>query len=86
VPDGYAGIADVVLVGFAAVGSLLPEAASRFGTDPSVIGGGVTKIGETPVARFRLALLGSGAEAALGWLAERGGAVHRHPAPRRRAA
>jgi D-methionine transport system ATP-binding protein len=86
VPDGYAGVADVVLVGFAAVGSLLPEAASRFGTDISVVGGGVTKIGETPVARFRLALVGARAEAALGWLAERGGAVHRYPARRPRAA
>jgi D-methionine transport system ATP-binding protein len=76
VPSGYAGVADIVLVGFAAVGSLLPEAASRFGTEISVIGGGVTKIGETPVARFRLGLTGSRADVALGWLAERGGAVH----------
>lgn len=77
VPSGYAGVADVVLIGFAAVGSLLPEATSRYGTDISVVGGGVTKIGETPVARFRLGLHGYQADAALGWLAERGAAVQR---------
>jgi D-methionine transport system ATP-binding protein len=77
VPTEYAGVADVVLVGFAAVGSLLPEATSRFGTDISVVGGGVTKIGETPVARFRLGLHGFLADEALGWLAERGATVHR---------
>jgi D-methionine transport system ATP-binding protein len=71
----YPGVADIVLVGFAAIGSLLPEAASRFGSDISVIGGGVTRIGETPVARFRLGLSGGRVGAALGWLAERGGAV-----------
>jgi D-methionine transport system ATP-binding protein len=71
----YPGVADVVLVGFAAIGSLLPEAAARFGTEISVIGGGVTRIGETPVARFRLGLSGERTGTALGWLAERGGAV-----------
>jgi D-methionine transport system ATP-binding protein len=71
----YPRVADVVLVGFAAIGSLLPEAASRFGTDISVIGGGVTRIGETPVARFRLGVSGHRTHAALGWLAERGGTV-----------
>lgn len=86
VPTDYAGVADLVLVGFAAVGSLLPEATSRFGTDISVVGGGVTKIGETPVARFRLGLRGSRADAALGWLAERGATVHRRPARALRAA
>lgn len=71
----YPGVADIVLVGFAAIGSLLPEAASRFGTDIAVIGGGVTRIGETPVARFRLGLSGDRTTAALGWLEERGGSV-----------
>lgn len=75
-PADYPGVADIVLVGFAAIGGLLPEAASRFGTDVAVIGGGVTRIGETPVARFRLGLSGGRTDAALGWLAERGGAVH----------
>ena len=72
------GDADVVLVGFASIGSLLPEAASRFGTEITVSGGGVTKIGETPVARFRLAMTGGDrVDAALGWLAERGAYVRR---------
>jgi D-methionine transport system ATP-binding protein len=72
------GVADVVLVGFASIGALLPEAASRFGTEITVAGGGVTKIGETPVARFRLDLTGGErVDAALGWLAERGAYVRR---------
>lgn len=72
------GIADVVLVGFASIGALLPEAASRFGTEITVAGGGVTKIGETPVARFRLAInSGERIDATLGWLAERGAFVRR---------
>jgi D-methionine transport system ATP-binding protein len=74
--SGYTGVADVVLIGFAAVGALLPEAASRFGTDISVLGGGVTRLGETPVARFRLGVTGEAAVAALDWIGERGGAVH----------
>jgi D-methionine transport system ATP-binding protein len=75
----YPGVADVVLIGFAAIGSLLPEAASRFGTDISVIGGGVTRVGETPIARFRLGLSGARTDAALAWLEEKGGSV-RHVA------
>jgi D-methionine transport system ATP-binding protein len=72
------GVADVVLVGFASIGALLPEAASRFGTEITIAGGGVTKIGETPVARFRLAINGSDrVDAALGWLTERGAHVRR---------
>lgn len=69
------GTADVVLIGFASIGALLPEAASRFGTEIAVAGGGVTRIGETPVARFRLGVTGDRADAALGWLAERGAFV-----------
>jgi D-methionine transport system ATP-binding protein len=72
------GVADVVLVGFASIGALLPEAASRFDTEITVAGGGVTKIGETPVARFRLDMAGGErVDAALGWLAERGAYVRR---------
>ena len=72
------GSADVVLVGFASIGALLPEAASRFGAEITIVGGGVTKIGETPVARFRLAMNGSDrTDAALGWLADRGAHVRR---------
>jgi D-methionine transport system ATP-binding protein len=71
------GVADLVLVGFASIGALLPEAASRFGTEITVAGGGVTKIGETPVARFRIGVRGDRIDAALGWLAERGAFVRR---------
>lgn len=74
-PAAHPGVADVILVGFAAIGALLPEASSRFDTDISVIGGGVTKIGETPVAQFRLGLTGERIDAALGWITERGGFV-----------
>jgi D-methionine transport system ATP-binding protein len=71
------GIADVVLVGFATIGALLPEAASRFGTEIAVTGGGVTKIGETPVARFRIGITGDQADVVLGWLSVRGAHVQR---------
>ncbi|PRX49978.1 D-methionine transport system ATP-binding protein [Prauserella shujinwangii] len=66
---------DVVLVGFAAVGALLPEAAYRFDVELATIGGGLTRIGDTPVARFRLGVRGQRADAALAWIAERGGHV-----------
>lgn len=78
VPTKAQGVADVVLVGFASIGALLPEAASRFGTEITVSGGGVTKIGETPVARFRLAMTGADrVDGALGWLTDRGAFVRR---------
>ncbi|WP_156754719.1 methionine ABC transporter ATP-binding protein [Actinokineospora pegani] len=70
-------LAEVVLVGFAAVGALLPEATARTGASISVVGGGLTRIGETPVARFLLGVSGARSEAALGWIAERGGSVVR---------
>jgi D-methionine transport system ATP-binding protein len=73
----YDRVADVVLIGFAAVGALLPEASSRFGTELSVLGGGLVRFGDTPVARFRLGVSGGRADAALGWIAERGGIVDR---------
>jgi D-methionine transport system ATP-binding protein len=76
----YDRVADVVLVGFATVGALLPEAASRFGTDISVIGGGLTRLGDTPVARFQIGVSGERADSALAWIADRGAAVHRAPA------
>jgi D-methionine transport system ATP-binding protein len=82
--DGIAGIAgnhdrvaDVVLVGFAAVGALLPEASNRFGVDLAVLGGGLTRLGETPVARFRLGLTGERADSALEWISEAGALVRR---------
>jgi D-methionine transport system ATP-binding protein len=73
---GHDRVADVVLVGFAAVGALLPEAASRFGVQVSVIGGGLTRLGETPVARFRIGLRGERADGTLAWMADRGAIVH----------
>ncbi|GAA2970296.1 methionine ABC transporter ATP-binding protein [Actinokineospora diospyrosa] len=72
---GYDRVAEVILIGFAAVGALLPEATARFSTNISVIGGGLTRVGETPVARFLLGLNGLRADQALGWITERGGVV-----------
>jgi D-methionine transport system ATP-binding protein len=72
-------VADVVLVGFATVGALLPEAASRFGAEVSVLGGGLTRLGDTPVARFQVGLRGERADGALAWIADRGAVVHRTP-------
>jgi D-methionine transport system ATP-binding protein len=69
----YERSVDVVLIGFAAVGALLPEAAHRFDVDISTIGGGLTRIGDTPVARFRIGVRGEHADTALAWIAERGG-------------
>lgn len=73
-------VAEVVLVGFAAVGALLPEAASRFGVELSILGGGLTRLGETPVAKFKIALSGERAESALKWMVERDAHVRRAPA------
>lgn len=72
-------VADVVLVGFAAVGALLPEASSRFDVDIEMIGGGMTRFGDTPVARFGVGVSGAQAESALAWIGEAGGMVHRVP-------
>ena len=77
---GQDRIADVVLLGFATIGSLLPETASRFGVEVTILGGGQTRLGDTPVARFQLGLRGERADSALAWIAERGGSVHRVPA------
>ncbi|CAM4157031.1 ATP-binding cassette domain-containing protein [Kibdelosporangium persicum] len=73
---GQDRVADIVLIGFAAVGALLPEAASRFGVQVSVLGGGLTRLGETPVARFRIGLRGERSDGALAWIDDRGGIVH----------
>ncbi|CRK61486.1 Methionine ABC transporter ATP-binding protein [Alloactinosynnema sp. L-07] len=67
--------AEVILVGYATVGALLPEATARFGTPIAVVGGGLTRIGETPVARFLVGVDGPRADSALGWIAERGALV-----------
>jgi D-methionine transport system ATP-binding protein len=71
----YERAVDVVLIGFAAIGALLPEAAGRFDVEVATIGGGVTRIGDTPVARFRLGLRGEQSDAALAWISERGGHI-----------
>ncbi|MBV8933778.1 MAG: ATP-binding cassette domain-containing protein [Kutzneria sp.] len=76
---GHDRVADVVLVGFAAVGALLPEASARFGVDIAVLAGGLTRLGETPVARFRLGVTGALTDSALGWIAEAGGVVRHVP-------
>ncbi|AHH94152.1 ATP-binding cassette domain-containing protein [Kutzneria viridogrisea] len=72
-------VADVVLVGFAAVGALLPEASNRFGVELAVLGGGLTRLGETPVARFRVGINGERADSALEWISEAGAVVRRTP-------
>jgi D-methionine transport system ATP-binding protein len=66
---------DAVLIGFAAVGALLPEAASRFDVEVATIGGGLTRFGDTPVAHFRLGLRGARTSAALDWIRDRGAHV-----------
>ncbi|HEX4703449.1 MAG TPA: methionine ABC transporter ATP-binding protein [Pseudonocardiaceae bacterium] len=76
---GYDRVADLVLIGFATIGALLPEAASRFGAEISVVGGGLTRLGDTPVARFQVGLTGERADSALAWIADRGAVVHQTP-------
>src|SRR5690606_10859307 len=75
----HAVVAEVVLVGFAAVGALLPEACSRFGVELSILGGGLTRLGDTPVAKFKIGLTGERSEAALKWMIERDAHVRRAP-------
>jgi D-methionine transport system ATP-binding protein len=75
----YECAVDVVLVGFAAVGALLPEATSRFDVELATIGGGLTRVGDTPVAHFRLGLRGRQTDAALAWISDRGANISRVP-------
>ncbi|GAA4856325.1 methionine ABC transporter ATP-binding protein [Saccharopolyspora cebuensis] len=77
--SGHDVVAEVVLVGFAAVGALLPEASSRFGVELSILGGGLTRLGDTPVAKFKVGLTGERAEQALKWMVERDAHVRRAP-------
>lgn len=75
---------DVVLIGFAAVGALLPEASARFDVELATIGGGLTRVGDTPVARFRVGVNGAQADTALAWIADRGAHVaHPKEGPKR---
>ncbi|TNC29531.1 methionine ABC transporter ATP-binding protein [Amycolatopsis alkalitolerans] len=71
----YDRAADVVLIGFATVGALLPEASMRFGVELATIGGGLARVGDTPVARFRIGVRGRQADSALAWIADRGAHV-----------
>jgi D-methionine transport system ATP-binding protein len=83
----YDRVAEVVLLGFAAVGALLPEATARFGSTIAVVGGGLTRIGETPVARFLVGVSGAQADGALAWISDRGAVVrHSVATPQLRAA
>ncbi|AUS78352.1 methionine ABC transporter ATP-binding protein [Actinoalloteichus sp. AHMU CJ021] len=75
----YDVVAEVVLVGFAAVGALLPEAAHRHDVELAILGGGLTRLGETPVARFKIGINGERSERALSWLAERDAVIRRAP-------
>jgi len=77
VDGGYDRFAEVVLVGFATVGALLPEASARFGVEIAVLGGGLTRLGDTPVARFGVGVSGERADSALAWIAEHGASVYR---------
>lgn len=70
---------DVVLIGFASVGALLPEATGRFDVEVATIGGGLTRFGDTPVAHFRLGLRGRRTDAALAWIRDRGAHVRAVP-------
>lgn len=72
---GYDRAADVVLIGFATVDTLLPEASARFGVEITTVDGGLTRVGETPTARFRIGLRGERADAALDWIGAHGWAV-----------
>ncbi|MEV6712887.1 NIL domain-containing protein [Lentzea sp. NPDC051208] len=65
-------VAEVLLVGFAAVGSLLPEVGTRFGVRAEVISGGFTRLGDTPVARSLIGFTGDRIDAALEWLRRAG--------------
>ncbi|RCW39935.1 D-methionine transport system ATP-binding protein [Halopolyspora algeriensis] len=76
---GHDVVAEVVLVGFAAVGALLPEASNRFDVELSILGGGLTRLGDTPVAKFRIGLSGELSESALKWMIEHDAHVRRAP-------
>jgi D-methionine transport system ATP-binding protein len=74
-------VADVVLTGDAAASPLLSGTAARHGAQLTLLGGGFTDLAGVPVARFRVGLDGSGADAALTALAAAGAAVERVATP-----
>lgn len=67
-------VVDAVLIGYSALGTL-PPAVARFGAELALLGGGITRVGETPVTRVRLGLDGAGADAAIEWLVDQGATV-----------
>lgn len=73
--SGFDTVADVVLVGHAAVHSLIESAAERIDVEVDRIAGDVVRVAETPVARYRIGLSGDNADIALAWIAERGAVV-----------
>lgn len=83
--NGFDSVADVLLIGFATVDTLLPEVGDRFGVEISTVDGGRSRFGDTPVARYRVGLRGDRAEAALEWIGAHGGLVSavRRTAPTR---
>lgn len=74
VDSRYARVVDVVLIGYAAIGTLLP-AAARHGAELSLLGGGITRVSDTPVTRIRVGIDGDGADAAIRWLVAHGATV-----------
>jgi D-methionine transport system ATP-binding protein len=70
-------VADIVLTGEAASGPLLSGTAARHGVGLALLGGGFTDLAGVPVARWRTALDGTGADAVLDALAAAGAGVER---------
>jgi len=80
----FDAVADVLLVGHATVNTLLPAAADRNDVQIATISGGMTRVVETPVARYRIGVQGDRADQALAWIRDHGGLVAVHttaPAP-----
>lgn len=75
VERSFDAVADVLLVGYATVDSLIPAAVERNSVQITTIDGGTTRVAETPVARYRIGLRGDRADAALAWIGEHGGLV-----------
>jgi D-methionine transport system ATP-binding protein len=71
----YDRVADVLLVGHATVGSLIPAAVDRNDVQITTIDGGTTRLSDTPIARYRIGLRGERADAALDWIGDHGGVV-----------
>jgi D-methionine transport system ATP-binding protein len=65
-------VADVVLTGEAAAGSLLSGTAARLGVELTLLGGGFTDLAGVPVARWRIGLAGPGAGGVLDALVHAG--------------